>query len=66
MKNATIICMRWKYTGRIEAFTNLGKLYKKYDEDILGVSVHTLRKKKLYSGWENDMIEVYKIKMKNK
>jgi hypothetical protein len=61
MRNASVICLRWKLTGRIEVFTNLGKLYKKHDSTALDISVHSLRKKNLFRGWHNDYVEVIKV-----
>ena len=61
MISTTIIYLKWKLTGRIEIFTNLGKLYDRYSIDDLGVSRHTLNRKNLYDGWESDMIEVKKF-----
>jgi hypothetical protein len=61
MRSNTIIYLRWKITGRIEIFTNLGKLYDRYSINDLGVSRHTLNRKSLYDGWESDMIEVKKF-----
>ncbi len=57
---STIICLRWKVTGSVEHFSNLRKMYDKYNTDILGVSKFTLNKKDLYSGYENKEIEVIK------
>jgi len=61
MNSKTIIYLRWKITGRIEIFTNLGKLYDRYSIDDLGVSRHTLNRKNLYNGWVSDMIELKKF-----
>lgn len=63
MRSQTIICVRWKLTGRIEVFVNLGKLYWKYNDTQLGVSRWTLNKKNLYDGWSNDIIEIFKLKV---
>ena len=60
MRSETIIYLRWKLTGRIEHFVNLGKLYFYYSESELGVSRHTLNKKDLFDGYQNDTIEVRK------
>ena len=60
MRSQTIICVRWKLTGRIEHFVNLGKLYKYHTEEELGVSRHTLNKKDLFEGYQNGNIEVLK------
>jgi hypothetical protein len=61
MGGKTIIYLKWKLTGRIEIFTNLGKLYNRYSVDDLCVSRHTLNRKNLYDGWESDMIELKKF-----
>jgi hypothetical protein len=60
MRSQTVIYVRWKITGRIEHFTNLGKLYWRYKDDQLGVSRHTLNKKDLFSGFQNDVVEILK------
>jgi len=60
MRSQTVICVRWKLTGRIEVFTNLGKLYWKYSDAQLGVSRWTLNKKNLFEGYQNETIEVIK------
>jgi len=60
MKSRTVIYVRWKLTGRIEHFTNLGKLYDKYKNDELGVSRHTLNKRDLYSMFQNESVEILK------
>lgn len=61
MANKTVIYLKWKITSRIEIFTNLGKLYDRYNQDDLGVSRHTLNRKDLYNGWESEMIEIKKF-----
>lgn len=63
MLNKTVICLVWKLSGRIEIFTTLSKLYKYYNTDTIGVSIHTLIRKNLFNGWENDMVKVIKIKV---
>ncbi len=60
MRSKTLICIRWKLTGRIEIFINLGKLFKTYSGDMLGVSRGTLDRKDLYEGYQNDTVEIYK------
>lgn len=57
----SIIYIKWKITNRIEIFSNLGKLYMKYKDSEIGVSRFTLNRKKLYDGWENDIVEIKKI-----
>jgi hypothetical protein len=61
MRSTTVIYLKWKLTGRIEIFSNLGKLYDRYSITDLDVSRHTLNRKDLYSGWESDMIEIKKF-----
>lgn len=63
MRSSTIICVRWKLTGRIELFNNLGKLYSTYSDGILGVSRYTLDRKNLFEGYQNDLIEIYKMRL---
>jgi hypothetical protein len=59
-RTSTIICLRWKKSGAIEHFSNLGKLYKKYDIQKLGVSRFTLDRKDLWFGYINEEIEILK------
>ncbi len=63
MRSSTLICVRWKLTGRIEIFNNLGKLYSQYSSEVLGVSRWTLDRKDLYEGYQNDIIEIYKKRL---
>ena len=60
MRSQTVICIRWKLTGRIEIFVNLGKLFTSYSGNQLGVSRSTLDRKNLFDGYENDTIEIFK------
>lgn len=64
MRSQTIICVRWKLSGRIEHFVNLGKLYGYYRNDELGVSRATLDRKNLFDGYENEAIEIIKSQVK--
>ena len=61
MRSNTIICVRWKLTGRLEVFVNLGKLYTRYSDVELGVSRWTLHKKNLEKSWQNDTVEIIKV-----
>jgi hypothetical protein len=63
MRSSTLICIRWKLTGRIEIYTNLGKLYSSYSTNTLGVSRGTLDRKNLFEGYQNDTIEIYKMRI---
>ncbi len=63
MRSSTLICIRWKLTGRIEIFNNLGKLYSSYSDGVLGVSRYTLDRKNLFDGYQNDVVEIYKMKL---
>jgi hypothetical protein len=63
MRSETIIYLKWKLTGRIDFFVNLGKLYSYYTDVELGVSRHTLNKKDLSIGYENAIIEVRKVQV---
>lgn len=60
MRSQTVICIRWKLTGRIEVFVNLGKLFTSYSGNQLGVSRSTLDRKNLFDGYQNDTIEISK------
>ena len=61
MRSKTVIIIEWRITGRVEAFTNLGKLYSIYSNDQLGVSRSTLDRKDLYDGYDNDVISLKKL-----
>jgi hypothetical protein len=52
--------MKWKITGRIEIFSNLGKLFGLYKREQIGVSRSKLDHMNLYEGYHNDTIEIYK------
>jgi hypothetical protein len=60
MRSNTVICVRWKISGRIEHFVNLGKLFKYYTNYELGVNRSKLNRTDLFSGYENDTIELFK------
>jgi hypothetical protein len=60
MRSQTVICVRWKLTGRIEHFVNLGKLYSYHNANTLGVSRFTLDRKNLYDVFENDTVQILK------
>jgi hypothetical protein len=64
MRSQTAICVRWKLTGRMEIFVNLGKLYNNYSNEQLGVSRSTLDRKNLFELYENDVIEILKTYVK--
>jgi hypothetical protein len=64
MRSNTIICIRWKITGRIEHFVNLGKVFTYYDSDELGVSRSILNRRDLFDGYHNDIIEIIKTNVK--
>lgn len=57
----TALYVRWKATGRMELFVNLGKLYSRYTQEQLGVSRSTLAKKDLFSGYTNEFMEIWKL-----
>ncbi len=63
MRSSTLICIRWKLTGRIEIYNNLGKLYSTYSTNNLGVSRGTLDRKNLFEGYQNDTVEIYKMRV---
>lgn len=64
MRSQTVICVRWKLSGRIEHFINLGKLYAYYHNDELCVSRATLDRKNLFEGYENEVVEIIKSPIK--
>lgn len=57
----TALYVKWKATGRIELFVNLGKLYSRYTQEQLGVSRSTLAKKDLYDGYINVYVDIFKL-----
>jgi hypothetical protein len=63
MRKKTVIYLRWKISGRVEIYTNLGKLYKNYGSESLGISRFSLDRKDLFIGWESDLIEIKKINL---
>ncbi len=64
MRSQTILILRWKSTGRMEVFVNLGKLYNSYNSSILGVSRYTLDRKDLLNGFNNEIVEILKSTVK--
>lgn len=64
MRSQTILIIRWKLTGRMEVFANLGKLYSSYSSASLGVSRFTLDRKNLFEGYQNDTVEIIKNYLK--
>jgi len=64
MRNSTVIYIRWKLTGRIEVFVNLGKLYSNHTSELLGVSRWALDRKNLFDGYENAIVEIRKVYIK--
>jgi len=63
MRSSTLICVRWKLTGRIEIYNNLGKLYSTYSTINLGVSRGSLDRKNLFEGYQNETVEIYKMRI---
>lgn len=64
MRSQTVICVRWKLTGRIEHYVNLGKLYYYHSSQTLGVSRFTLDRKNLFDGYQNETVEIIKSQVK--
>ena len=64
MRGNTVICVRWKISGRIEHFVNLGKLFTYYTNYELAVNRSKLNRTDLFSGYENDTIELFKSYIK--
>ena len=64
MRSKTVILVRWKLSGRVEHFVNLGKLFAFYVNGELCVSRGTLDRKDLYVGYQNDVIEIIKSVVK--
>ena len=63
MRSSTLICIIWKLTGRIEIYNKLGKFYSSYSTNTLGVSRGTLDRKNLFEGYQNDTVEIYKMRV---
>ena len=61
MYNKSIIHLKWKLSGRIDIFTTLSGLFKTYNADLIGISIHSLYRVDLYKGWENDTVIIRKI-----
>jgi hypothetical protein len=64
MRSNTVIYLKWKISGRIEHFVNLGKLFSYYNSTDLGVSRSTLNRRDLFDGFENDTIHLFKTYVK--
>ena len=64
MRGETVIYIHWKLSGRIEHFSNLGKLFSYYRNGELCVSRGTLDRKDLYEGYENEVIHLIKSSVK--
>lgn len=60
IRSKTVIVIRWKDSGRIEVFVNLGGVFKKYSAEDLGVSRFTLDRKDLFVAFENEVVEIVK------
>jgi hypothetical protein len=60
MRSQTVIYIKWKLTGRIEFYVNLGKLFSSHSSSTLGVSRATLDRKNLFEGYQNDVVEILK------
>ena len=63
IRTTTVISLRWKADNSIEVFVNLGKLFKKYDAEKLGISRYTLDRRNLFEGYENDVIALRKLEI---
>ncbi len=63
IRTTTVITLHWKADCMVEVFVNLGKLYKKYDAEKLGVSRFTLDRKNLYEGYENSVLSLRKLEI---
>lgn len=64
MRSNTIICVRWKISGRIEHFTNLGKLFAYYTPDDIEVNRTKLNRTNLFDGYENSTVQIIKTYIK--
>jgi hypothetical protein len=64
MRSQTILIVRWKLTGRMEVFVNLGKLYTTYSSSSLGVSRYTFDRKNLFEGFQNEIVEILNAPVK--
>lgn len=59
-KVKAVVYLRWKLSGSIEIYSTLGGLFDDYDSYQIGVSRHTLNRRDLFYGYENDLIEIKK------
>lgn len=64
MRSNTVICLRWKMSGRIEHFVNLGKLFTYYSGGDLQVNRSKLNRTNLFSGYENSTVQIFKTVIK--
>ena len=64
MRSNTVICVRWKISGRIEHFVNLGKLFHYYSNGELGVERSFLNRRDLFNSYENSTVEIIKSVVK--
>jgi hypothetical protein len=60
MRSNTVICVRWKISGRIEHFVNLGKLFHYYSNGELGVDRTFLNRRDLFNSYENSTVQIIK------
>ena len=60
MRSNTVICVRWKISGRIENFVNLGKLFHYYSNGELGVDRTFLNRRDLFNSYENSTVQIIK------
>lgn len=65
MYSNTVILVRWKLTGRLECYVNLGKLFRHYVDGELGIKRNSLYKKDMYKGYQNKIVEIIKVRVKS-
>jgi hypothetical protein len=64
MRSNTVICVRWKISGRIEHFVNLGKLFHYYSDGELGVDRTFLNRRDLFNSYENSTVQIIKTNVR--
>ena len=59
-----VIMVFWKISGRIDMFHKLSRIYDVYPNNEVGTSIHSLYRKNLEEGYENDTVVIRKYKFR--
>lgn len=57
---SSVVVIRWLHDNRTEVFKNLSQLYKKYNQDQLGVSRRVLYEKDLSKEYTTSFVGIRK------